>query len=263
MCKESEFEEEMEVQEKTNEKTDETTEEGVLDRNSNNSDHEEEKGGRVVYPDEKEDPASYMLREPEVAYGWKKRQGEYTVEDYYALPDDERVELIDGVLYDMASPAVIHQWIAAKLANEFDRYIEDKGGDCVALAGPVDVQLDRDDRTMVVPDVLILCDRDKLKKQVIYGAPDLVVEVLSPSTKKKDRTIKLRKYCLAGVREYWMVDPREKKVEVYIFQAPDILTPPKVYGFEDSIPVGIYGGDCVVDFAKIYRRIQSLYDSGE
>ncbi|MCD8119096.1 MAG: Uma2 family endonuclease [Lachnospiraceae bacterium] len=211
--------------------------------------------GSVTYPDTFEDDWPVFLKEAEVAYGRKKKQGEFTIEDYYALPDDERVELIDGVIYNMSAPVASHQSIVAGLTTAFCNYVESKNGDCEVFPGPIDVQLDRDDRTMVQPDVLILCDRDKLKNGIIYGAPDFVVEVLSPSTSRKDRIIKLRKYREAGVREYWMVDIKRKEVEVYIFQNPELATLPRVYGFEDIIPVGIYGGDCVVDFSRISRRI--------
>lgn len=200
-----------------------------------------------------DDPESLRLREPQTAYGKKKRQGEFTLEDYYALPDDVRVELIDGVIYEMAAPVFNHQTIASRLTVAFIRYIDEKHGKCKAVAGPVDVQLDCDDRTMVQPDVLILCNMDQIKNGVVYGAPDLVVEVLSPATKKKDRTIKLRKYREAGVREYWMIDLKREEVEVYIFQDPEMATLPRVYGFGDVIPVGIYGGDCRVDFADVSR----------
>lgn len=214
--------------------------------------------GRVKYPDNSDDVESTRLREPEVAYGRRKQQGEYTLEDYYALPDDMRVELIDGVIYDMSAPTFAHQSIVVGLSSAFLDYIRRKNSKCRVVASPIDVQLDRDDRTMVQPDVLILCDKNKLRNGVVYGAPDLVVEVLSPSTKFKDRTVKLRKYREAGVREYWMIDLNREEVEVYLFQNPDLDTLPRVYRFDSIIPVGIYDGDCKVDFAEISRDLWDM-----
>ncbi|MCD8347019.1 MAG: Uma2 family endonuclease [Lachnospiraceae bacterium] len=190
-------------------------------------------------------------------YVVSKRQGEYTLEDYLALPEDRRFELIDGVIYDMASPTLIHQAVCVKLVRKFDNYIAENHGSCMAFISPVDVQLDCDDRTIVEPDVLVVCDPSKLRRERVYGAPDLVVEVLSPSTSKKDRSLKLTKYRRAGVREYWIVDPDQKRVFVYEFEKGDSYV---IYGFDDSVPVGIYDGKCRVDFAQIYGEIRILYD---
>ncbi|MCC8044110.1 MAG: Uma2 family endonuclease [Clostridiales bacterium] len=191
-------------------------------------------------------------------YARTKVQGKYTLKDYLALPEDRRVELIDGVIYDMAAPTYIHQGFGGKLYMVFENYIEGKRGSCFTFVAPVAVQLDCDDKTVVEPDVLIVCDRSKLRSGRIYGAPDLVVEVLSPSTSKKDRNLKLAKYKIAGVREYWIIDPKRKCIYVYEFEKSDSAA---VYSFEDIVPVGIYGGDCRVDFARIYERVRPLYET--
>ena len=94
------------------------------------------------------------------------------------------------------------------------QHVLDKKGACLPMISPIDVQLDCDDKTMVEPDVVIVCDRDKIINRCIYGVPDFIIEVLSKSTKKKDSVIKLNKYLNAGVREYWMIDPMKKKVIV-------------------------------------------------
>ncbi|MCC8049438.1 MAG: Uma2 family endonuclease [Clostridiales bacterium] len=135
-----------------------------------------------------EESAPLQMSEALAEYAASKRQGEYTLEDYLALPDDQRVELIDGVFYDMASPNYIHQAFGDSLQAVFNDYIRKNHGSCRAFT-PVDVQLDCDDRTVVQPDVLIICDYSKLQKGHVYGAPDLVVEVLSPSTSKKDECV--------------------------------------------------------------------------
>ena len=203
-----------------------------------------------------------MFRMPDVMreksnYQVEKKDGEYTLEDYYALPDERRVELIDGVFYDMVSPTHIHQAIVGKIYHKFADHIDKNKGTCMPMLSPLDVQLDCDDKTMIQPDVLILCDRSKFKRGVVYGAPDLVVEILSKSTKKKDILLKTTKYEKAGVREYWMVDPKQKKVIVYDFEHEDY---PVIYGFEDKIPVRIFDGECEVDFAEIYEYVQFLYE---
>lgn len=108
----------------------------------------------------------------------------------------------------------------------------------------------------MLSDILITCDRDKLHERVVYGAPDFVVEILSPSTRKKDVFLKLHKYENAGVREYWIVDPDKKRILVYDFNADEW---PTIYSFQDKIPVRIFGGDCVIDFAEIDEYISFLY----
>ena len=110
---------------------------------------------------------------------------------------------------------------------------------------------------MVQPDVLIVCDRDIVIRRCVYGAPDFVAEVLSPSTKKKDIYIKTQKYANAGVREYWMVDPDKQKVVVYRFEEDEF---PAVYGFNQQIPVAILGGECVIDFSALYDYIRFIYE---
>ena len=194
------------------------------------------------------------VREAQPVYSTKK-QGEYTLEDYLAIPDERRVELIDGVIYDMSSPLGHHQIIAGQIYFHLVSYISGKGGPCIPFIAPIDVQLDCDDKTIVQPDVLILCDRSKYTPQRIVGAPDFVVEVLSKSTREKDMFLKLNKYRSAGVREYWMVDPDKKTVIAYHFENDDDLS---FYTFRDKVPVGIYGEDCVIDFAPIDDYVSQL-----
>lgn len=198
-----------------------------------------------------------ILREAVVKYGIQKKQGEFTIEDLEKFPDDMRMELIDGVIYDMAAPNHKHQIIAGKVFWIFEDFVMKKKGKCIVEMAPMNVQLDRDDKTMVQPDILITCDRDKLLKNSVYGDPDLVVEILSPSTRKKDVTIKLRKYKNAKVREFWIIDPEKKLVQVYEFEKSDF---PTTYTFEDKIPVGIFGGECEVDFGMINEYIAFLYE---
>ena len=187
-----------------------------------------------------------------------KKQGEYTLDDYYAIPDERRVELIDGAIYDMPAPSVIHQKILALLHLLFEQCASEHEGDCEVFLSPCDVQLNNDDRTMLQPDIFILCRPYDLKALSIPGAPDLVVEILSPSTRSKDMLLKLSKYQNAGVREYWMVDPKKRKVYVYDFTDPDFH--PEVYPFDSTIPIHISGGSCSIDFSSIDRKIARYYE---
>lgn len=199
-----------------------------------------------------------LICETSASYGTVKRQGDYTLEDYLALPDERRVELIDGVLFDMSAPTSIHQLIGSQIFTVFINYIRKNKGSCIPVMAPFDVQLDRDNKTIVQPDVMIICDRSKLNRQRLFGAPDLIVEILSPATRKKDSYLKLHKYSNAGVREYWIVDPDKKRVIVYNFKVDDI---PTIYTFEDQIPVGIFDGNCLVDFQEIYDYVSFLYEN--
>lgn len=100
-----------------------------------------------------------------------KKQGDYTLKDYYAFPEDYRIELIDGVIYNMTSPASAHQLIAGYIYNQLFNHITGKHGDCLPMISPIDVQLDCDNKTMVEPDVIVVCDRNKVIKRCVYGAP--------------------------------------------------------------------------------------------
>ena len=187
-------------------------------------------------------------------YG-SKMQGEYTVEDYLALPDDQRYELIDGVLYDMASPSNIHQLILVEMLGQLYLCRKEHQINCRIYAAPFDVQLDKDNKTMVQPDVLICCHPENETKACLFGAPDLVIEILSPSTRKKDMSIKHFKYENAGVREYWLVDPDQLKVLVYNLEDNSF---PTIYGFQEKVPVGITEGKCAVDFSEVYEEIKDF-----
>ena len=208
-------------------------------------------------------PGLVTVREPRSNYGAKdkseteERSGPYTLEDYLALPDDQRVELIDGVFYDMAAPNYLHQSIAGYIHKVFLDYVFAHKGPCYPFISPVDVQLNSDDKTVVQPDVMIVCDRDKYKNGRIFGAPDMVVEVLSPSTRRKDMQLKMYKYADAGVREYWMVDPQKKLVIQYDLENLDF---PSIFGFEDQVPVLVWEGLCKVNFKEMMENMEFLFE---
>lgn len=185
-----------------------------------------------------------------------RKQGEYTLDDYYAIPDDRRVELIDGVIWDMPAPRLTHQLIAGSVYAQMYNYMLTHPGNCMPAISPVDVQLDCDNRTMVQPDVIVLCDQKKNLNRCIYGAPDFVLEVLSPSSRRKDMIIKLNKYMIAGCKEYWIVDPKDEKIYVYNFDGNPLLT---TYTFDDPVPVRISGGDLVIDFRQVRDQIHTFF----
>lgn len=193
------------------------------------------------------------VRDPNVYQTEIHTQGSYTIADYYKLPDEERVELIDGYFYNMSAPTLYHQIYAGDIYRQISNYIMQKGGDCIPFISPVDVQLDCDERTMVQPDVALLCDRDKMTRRVIYGAPDFVLEVISPSTRRKDYTKKLSKYMEAGVREYWILDTYQKKLLVYFFESEVC---PVIYGLEQPVPIGIFDGELKIEFSNIVKWVE-------
>lgn len=188
----------------------------------------------------------YCVKEDEAPYRAERR---YTVDDYLEIPEDTRAELMDGVLYDMASPGISHQDICTRLTVIFGSYINRKKGKCKVFAGPVDVQLDCDDDTMVVPDLTVVCDDSKIEKGRIMGAPDLVVEIVSPSSRRRDYVIKTEKYCSAGVREYWIIDPDNERVLVYCFEKDDV---PVMYVKGEIVPAGIFEGDLKIRVSEIF-----------
>ena len=189
-----------------------------------------------------------MSRESSASYNTKK-PGEYTLEDFYALPDERRVELIDGVFYDMSAPSFVHQEILSTLHNAFFNYIKNNKGKCHVIASPSDVQLDCDNKTMVEPDLYVICDREKIKKFGIYGPPDFVLEILSPSTRKKDMMLKTLKYCEAGVREYWIIDPLKRILITYDFTDENYI--PMVHPLEGQAPVSIFDNKLTIDLDEI------------
>lgn len=191
----------------------------------------------------------------------QKKQGEYTIEDYYALPDDIRVELIDGVFYDMSSPTFVHQDILSEFFWQIRKYIDSKKGSCKPLMSTLDVRLDCDNRTIVQPDILIICEKskDKIRRWGIMGAPDFALEVLSPSTRKKDMTLKLMKYSEAGVREYWILDPDKQKLVVYDLEHEEL---PVIYDLHGTAPVNIFHGNLEINLDRIRELIQEYPEDG-
>ena len=156
----------------------------------------------------------------------------YTIDDIYALPDGDRAELIDGKIYMMAPPSRMHQEIAGELFAVIRNHIKDKGGNCKPFIAPFAVFLSSDDKNYVEPDISVVCDTGKLTDQGCNGAPDWIIEIVSPSSQKVDYLTKLFKYRTAGVREYWIVNPMQKTVQVYSFEGKEDSVQ---YSFSDTI----------------------------
>lgn len=166
----------------------------------------------------------------------------YTIEDIYALPEGARAELIDGQIYNMAPPSPLHQKFVALLTTAIQNYITEKTGSCEVYPAPFAVFLNQDDRNYVEPDISVICDPNKLNDRGCNGAPDFIIEIVSPSSQRMDYLTKLFKYRTAGVREYWIVNPITKTAQVYRFGSVEDSTQ---YSFDAEISIGIYD-DCTI-----------------
>lgn len=161
----------------------------------------------------------------------------YTTDDIYSLPEGQRAELIDGQIYDMAPPNTMHQRILMNLSGEIREHIKKRKGGCEIFPAPFAVFLNEDDRNYVEPDISVICNKDNLNDKGCYGAPDWIIEIVSPSTQRMDYGIKLFKYRTAGVREYWIVNPITHTVNVYDFEHDEKT---RQYSFDDIISVCTY-----------------------
>ena len=186
----------------------------------------------------------------------KKDDRVYRYGDYRTWSDDERWELIDGVAYDMTpAPGRIHQRMLVELTLQFGDFLRDKP--CELYVAPFDVMLpvgdevDDDVETVVQPDLLIVCDKSKSTERGIRGAPDLVVEILSPSTAKKDLREKLRAYERAGVREYWVIQPTDHTLMVFRLDERGQYGRPEIFGVGDQAPVGVLDA-LTIDLQRVF-----------
>lgn len=173
----------------------------------------------------------------------------YTSEDYWNLPDGQRAELIDGQLYAMAPPNRIHQTLSGEIYATIRNYIKNNHGSCDVYAAPFAVNLNADDKDWVEPDISVICDKNKLTDRGCKGAPDFVVEIVSPSSRKMDYSKKNALYSDSGVREYWIVDPEKEKITVYFYQED---ADPAIYTFNQPVTVGIYG-DLSITIADLLK----------
>ena len=170
----------------------------------------------------------------------------YTIDDIYNLPEGTRAELIDGQIYYMAPPSRIHQEISGTLYRKIANYIESKKGSCKVYIAPFADFLNENDTHYVEPDISVICDKNKLTDKGCTGAPDWIIEIVSPGSRRMDYFIKLFKYRSAGVREYWIVDPAKNRVTVWNFETDNTDD----FTFSDQVKAGIYS-DLVIDFSQI------------
>lgn len=187
-----------------------------------------------------------------------KKERKYTYRDYFSWPDNERWELINGIAYSMTpSPSRIHQKISRELLTIFNAFLS--GKKCEVYSAPFDVRLpesnesDDETTTVVQPDILVVCDKSKLDDKGCRGAPDLIVEILSPSTIQKDMREKFSLYERVRVKEYWMVHPDDKNIMVFILSGDGTYRKPDVYFDGDKINVSVLEG-LEVDLGSVFKE---------
>lgn len=171
----------------------------------------------------------------------------YTIDDIYNLPEGHRAELIDGQIYYMAPPNRRHQDILSFLHAAIYNHIAQNKGECKVYPAPFAVFLFADNSKYLEPDISIICDKNKLDDHGCNGAPDWIIEIVSPSSRPMDYYTKLSLYRSAGVREYWIVDPMKQTILVYDMEH---AAAPTIYSFTDIIKVNIYD-DLEIDFSKL------------
>lgn len=209
-----------------------------------------------INPEKREAVENYVM---EIVSKYEDYEGErYTYKDYLQWPEDERWELIDGVPYNMSpAPSKRHQEITGALFVEFYNYL--KGKPCKVYIAPFDVRMagegesDDEASTVLQPDIVVICDRSKLDKRGCKGAPDLVVEVISPHTVKKDIIRKFDSYEKFGVKEYWIIRPEEETVTVFKLNKENKYGRPEIYCRADKIQVGIFN-DLIISLEDILRE---------
>lgn len=173
-------------------------------------------------------------------------QNVYTMEDIYNLPEGKRAEIIDGNIYFMAPPSRRHQEIVFNLSRKIADYIEQNAGECKVYISPFAVFLNKDNKNYVEPDISVICDKSKLTENGCDGAPDWIIEVVSPSSQRMDYMVKLFKYRTAGVCEYWIVDAAKNRVMVYNFEKDTL----EEHTMSECINAGMYE-DFYIDLSQI------------
>lgn len=176
----------------------------------------------------------------------------HTFEDILALPEGERAELIDGEMFMMASPDRRHEEASAWLLWKIFDYIQGKKGRCRAYSSSFGVFPKKDDKNYVEPDITVVCDRDKLEDRGCNGAPDWVIEIVSPTSSKMDYQRKKTLYQESGVEEYWIVDPEKELLSVYRFRSNDQA---REFSFAETVKVGIYE-DLVIDLGELKEYLE-------
>jgi len=172
----------------------------------------------------------------------------YTYEDWESWDEDFRAELIDGKLYLMASPSQRHQEIVAEICRQIGNHL--LGKQCKVLPAPFGVRLEETKDTVVEPDIVVVCDPSKLDGKICKGAPDMVVEVVSPSSIHNDTIVKFQKYLRAGVTEYWIVDPVSQLVKVHTMSDGSSCST-VIYTANSTIKIGVLE-NCTIDLQYVF-----------
>ena len=177
---------------------------------------------------------------------------QYTYADYLTWMDDKTRELINGFINMMSAPRPIHQEINYNILGNLWTILKKNKAKCKVYPAPFDVRFPKngetaDDKiyTVVQPDISIICDLSKIDDKGCCGAPDMIIEILSPSTNKKDVTEKFNLYEEHGVKEYWVVHPDSKAINVYLLQNNGKYDAGTLYEFVEKIPVNIFNNYCI------------------
>jgi len=214
----------------------------------------------TVYGFTEEEPI--IVEEPLIRYNslHLDQSKRYTYADYLTWFDDVRRELIDGFIHFMSAPNMLHARLSRELVFPFLKFVKKKSGTCQIFYAPFDVRLPKKDEfadnkiyNVVQPDICVVCDLSKLDERGCIGAPDLIVEVLSPSTADKDWKIKFDLYEESGVGEYWIVDPKEKMVHIFLLQSNGKYNSGVVYNCKQKAPVHIFEG-LEIDLKELFKE---------
>jgi Uma2 family endonuclease len=173
----------------------------------------------------------------------------YTYADWLSWDEDVRAEIVDGQLFMMAPPTQKHQEISGEIYRQIANFL--KGKPCKVFPAPFGVRLNKKEDTALEPDIVVVCDKSKLDGKVCNGAPDMVIEITSPSTERTDRIVKYNKYQQAGVREYWIVDTEKNVVDVYILENGKYFR--TAYEHMDTVPVHVLEG-CKIDLRDVFAE---------
>jgi len=218
-----------------------------MDKKDLKGEVEEGKGKDIIYEIDDSEKEPLVIKEARAAYSVDRI---YTYEDYLNWPSDERIELIDGKIHYMSAPTKTHQTLLGRLSNRFGNYLHGKS--CDYYFAPFDVRIDLDlgKDSVVQPDLVVVCDDEKLTEKGLDGSPDLVIEILSKSTARRDRIIKYNKYLEASVKEYWIIDPDREEVVVNLLRTSKYTARTYVKG--DVVQVNVLD--------DLYINVTDLFD---
>ncbi len=184
-----------------------------------------------------------------------KKPGDFTIGDLKDMPEGIRYEIFNGKLIKMDSPTTLHQLLSSEIFFQIRTFIQNNNRKCIPYMAPLDVQFDDEGKNVFEPDIFVVCKGKPTFKR-IYGVPDFIIEIVSPSNRKYDMQDKLSKYTEFGVREYWIVDPYKRSIVVHDLENCGIA----IYSFEDSVPVSIYNDELKIDFKSMPDYIKNMYD---